>query len=982
IVAERWISCAEQFSERLLSDRSVWENASTPGWLLHDWYQLQQAMQKNEPLRNDPAALNAWMTSTRDRWQQDADRRKQWAKATAHAARPDVPGNDQNTTATGAEDDIQSSLRWWDFAEENTTDEWIFNGNSWLNQAGLPAGAPWTISSDGVSVIDAVYPAGIYSHLASSKDVARLTSPDVELTEPVDIWLQVIGDGTASHRYVVQNYPRNGTVYPVPRILNQWNWQRFDASYWKGDTIHLEIATAQMAPLLATKVDRSWFGIRKAVIVPNGQPAPPSFDSEFNDALLSEVDISLMKSVEDIARLYGRTLRDAVVAWRNNTATDSQLVFLGTCLRQNLLPNSVDQVPDVTEALNQYRSVEVRLKTPTTVPGLEESGGIDQRLYVRGNHKQPAEVVPRRFLQAIDDSPYQVSGSGRRQLAEDVLRSDNPLTRRVIVNRIWHHLFGQGIVPTPDNFGRMGQTPSHPDLLDWMADELVHQQWSIKAMIRLVLTSQTWQQSSEATQQATTVDPDNRLLSRMSVHRLEAESIRDALLMTSGALDRTMFGPPVAGSQGRRGVYVQVRRNSLDAFLRVFDFPEPFSAVGRRDATNVPAQSLALLNDPLIHRLSELLARELTKDSAEITDSMIQHLFVRLLARLPTAEESESSLKYLSEIRGELQQLQRQAAMLKEDVKTKEREINLIKAPLRELLLGKARELREAANPGTQPLQATAVPTPVAAWDFTRSPEDQVGDADVELKNGARLASHGLDVTNQSAYAVSKPLSKTLHAKTLEARVQLKDLQQRAGGVLSVQSLNGATFDAIVYAEQAPQQWLAGSNVFARTQSFGGSVESNADQQSVHIAIVYTEDGKISGYRNGQPYGKPYQSSGPQVFEKDGTVATFGLRHLPAGGNRFLQGVIQAARIYDVALTGEQVQASYHGGDIFVTEDQVQQAMSEVERLRVAELKEKIRQANGQLSEIGEIPDMIDDVAVLSELIHSMYCFKEFIYLQ
>ena len=277
----------------------------------------------------------------------------------------------------------------------------------------------------------------------------------------------------------------------------------------------------------------------------------------------------------------------------------------------------------------------------------------------------PDELVPRRFLEAIDASEYSSQESGRKQLAEDLLRDDNPLTRRVIVNRLWHHLHGRGIVATPDNLGRMGDEPTHPELLDWLACRLVEDGWSMKSLIRRIVTSETWQQSSEPSEAATRIDPGNRLLSHARLIRLEAEAIRDSLLAASGSLDRTLYGPSVAGDANRRSIYVRVIRNSLDPFLRAFDFPEPFSATGRRDVTNVPAQSLTLMNDPVVSRwASELAAtiatsgeRPATAEADPTSDmTRLDLLFLTLLSRPPSDDEARQTLAYLQATRDTLHQ--------------------------------------------------------------------------------------------------------------------------------------------------------------------------------------------------------------------------------------------------------------------------------------------------------------------------------------
>ena len=217
-------------------------------------------------------------------------------------------------------------------------------------------------------------------------------------------------------------------------------------------------------------------------------------------------------------------------------------------------------------------------------------------------------------------------GSGRRELADAIVDPRNPLTARVMVNRLWQHVFGVGLVKSVDNFGRLGEPPSHPELLDWLAVEFIDSGWSIKHMLRLMLTSRTFQVSTEATLAASERDPSNRLLSHASVRRLEAESLRDSLLLVSGRLDRTQgglgvplplragvkdFENPLSGppdGHGRRSIYLEARRNYPQQLLIAFDQPKPVLTVGERNVTNVPAQSLALLNDKFVAVQSGMLA--------------------------------------------------------------------------------------------------------------------------------------------------------------------------------------------------------------------------------------------------------------------------------------------------------------------------------------------------------------------------------------
>ena len=257
-----------------------------------------------------------------------------------------------------------------------------------------------------------------------------------------------------------------------------------------------------------------------------------------------------------------------------------------------------------------------------------EANGIDEFLLVRGNSKTPGEPVPRRLLEALAGAAPLVArsgGSGRLELAQAVLAPGNPLTARVMVNRVWQHLFGQGIVGSVDNFGVLGQAPTHPELFDYLADQFVREGWSIKRLIRTLVLSQTYQMTSHPAA-GDTVDPQDLLLHRMRIRRLEGEPLRDAILAVSGRLDLTQFGPsvpvhvtqymegrgrPASGpldGNGRRSIYISVRRNFLSPMMLAFDAPIPFNTVGRRNVSNVPAQALILMNDPLVVQQAQLRA--------------------------------------------------------------------------------------------------------------------------------------------------------------------------------------------------------------------------------------------------------------------------------------------------------------------------------------------------------------------------------------
>ena len=310
--------------------------------------------------------------------------------------------------------------------------------------------------------------------------------------------------------------------------------------------------------------------------------------------------------------------------------------------------------------ITRFRELEARVPVPTRVVAVsDEAPPFETPFFPRGDHGKPTDPVPRQFLAAFASAPYQSRTSGRREMAEDVLR--NPLTARVMVNRLWQHVFGTGLVPSPDNFGQLAEAPSHPELLDWLASEFIAQGWSTKAMLRLMLTSRAFAMSTETPLLAAERDPDNRLLSHAPLRRLDAESLRDALLAASGRLDRTQFGPgvpvtvppsqrddytPVDGpldGRARRSLYLEVRRNHPAPFLFAFDQPKPATPSGRREATNVPTQSLTLLNDPFVlEQAGHLAARTLAQPGD--TPARIRWLYATALSRpAPDAEVTRAA---------------------------------------------------------------------------------------------------------------------------------------------------------------------------------------------------------------------------------------------------------------------------------------------------------------------------------------------------
>ncbi|MCC6883191.1 MAG: PSD1 domain-containing protein [Verrucomicrobiales bacterium] len=310
--------------------------------------------------------------------------------------------------------------------------------------------------------------------------------------------------------------------------------------------------------------------------------------------------------------------------------------------------------------------------TPLAMGVRDRKESVDCRINLKGDSKSLGDQVPRGFLTAcvMPGEPViqEKSRSGRLELAVWLTRRDHPLTARVMVNRVWHHLFGQGIVTTPDDFGVYGSRPSHPDLLDYLATRFQNQGWSVKRLIRDIVLSRTYQLSSSAADALVTADPDNLWMSRHLRRRLDAETIRDAMLQASN--DLTLV--PGAGSIIRhrdillnlagdlheasphRSVYLCRLRNSPPPELSAFDLPDGVAVAGKRDVTTLPTQALFLVNSPFVLDQSRRLARLLISQPAIEDPVRAEIILRRVLGRPPAPGEVDRALAMIQDVDAEL----------------------------------------------------------------------------------------------------------------------------------------------------------------------------------------------------------------------------------------------------------------------------------------------------------------------------------------
>lgn len=337
--------------------------------------------------------------------------------------------------------------------------------------------------------------------------------------------------------------------------------------------------------------------------------------------------------------------------------------------------------------------------------GVQDSNRpIDAQLLVRGELNQPAQVVPRGFVQVVQSYPTRIKDdkSGRLEFAKWVSNKDNPLTARVMANRVWLHLLGEGIVRTPENFGATGMQPTHPELLDHLARQFVKNNWSVKQLIRDITTSRVYRMSSSYDDEKFLSDPDNHYFWRANSRRLDAESLRDALIFASGEIEferprgslvskagetiardgmlRQMSMQPNANQQGRRrgrfnnamsvdsavtyrSVYLPIVRDDLPRALAAFDFAEPSMVIGKREESNTPGQGLYFLNNDFVFEQCDAMAKRLMDHSDDQTER-IDLAFMLIYGRKPTEQEKQLSEKFLGEFESATRRSRREQANL------------------------------------------------------------------------------------------------------------------------------------------------------------------------------------------------------------------------------------------------------------------------------------------------------------------------------
>ena len=604
-------------------------------------YPIMRLSQKDKPKSPEVVALTAW-TEAKAEWQ------------AARTQRLKTNANFQTLA---------------DFKEEGLPKGWVMEGDG-MKQGHVAEATP-LVALDGPGVYARFLARGYHTHALSSKLPGAFRMPPQHLV-PGDFTSVKMAGGQFGGYMVVddhafQNEPLSFLTNPDP----QWKTIA-DAKRINGvQQITLEGATSSLNPNfpprtgLAGGLDNADFGYDKRSwisltgIVTHGAGGAPVDEL---DAFASLYDGPAPKTQEEAWQRIGDWFTGSVKRWCEDRSKLGDQVLLEWLLLKKVLPNQANVGSKLEKLLSEYRLAEAAIPFPRTANSMDEreTVKVGYPLNVRGNVDVLGELVKPDFLSmfAGKNDVHKSLGSGRLELAESLLDSEHPITARVYVNRVWQWLFGAGLVATPDDFGRLGGRPSHPQLLDYLAREFIREGWSTKKLVRKILMSQAFRQNGVVTQKGREIDPANRLLHHYPTRRLEAEAIRDSLLFVAGRLDEKLYGRPILpprtvvdgakrlfngplDGDGRRSIYQQMSIMDPPKFLVGFNLPDLKLPTGRRDVTNVPSQALILLNDPFVEEMAKRWVKGLMNDPPTLPEERVRKMFVRALGREPLEGEKK-----------------------------------------------------------------------------------------------------------------------------------------------------------------------------------------------------------------------------------------------------------------------------------------------------------------------------------------------------
>jgi hypothetical protein len=533
-------------------------------------------------------------------------------------------------------------------------------------RGGPSASGDFAVATEGYQAVAGIFPAGLFTNLLSDRMNGVLRSPILPGNKKF-ISMRVLGEKVAAQRTIVDHciIGEDHQIIESPML----KWITAPTKSDKSLPVYVELNTKSDNPRLperpgkfkdVTDADlvspRSYFGITSAYL--HDEKVTPKASLQHMSRLMGG---GPPQSSRALIERFQTAVQGTLEAWRDDRSSPEDIVWLDWLIREQVIVNSRNLTPALHDLTDRYRAVEAELEAPEVVYGMGDfDRGADNPIFTGGQALSPGRPAPRHFLSLMpaDLRAVGTERSGRRELAEAIASARNPLTARVMVNRVWHYVFGRGLVATTDNFGRYGELPSNQDLLDYLAARFVQDGWSVKKLIRLLVTSETFKQSTNPGRNSVDADPENNRWSRYPVRRLDAEAVRDAMLAISGRLDRTLYGPSIEphrgepkeyrrlfqgplDGDGRRSVYLKVTRMEGPRFLELFDLPPPLQTRGNRDVTNVASQALALLNDPFVLDQAGVWADRLVARIDDSVDARLSAMFLDALGRPPSTDEIE-----------------------------------------------------------------------------------------------------------------------------------------------------------------------------------------------------------------------------------------------------------------------------------------------------------------------------------------------------
>ena len=617
----------------------------------------------------DPARLNRWVEALKDEsLKQPSHPMHVWLELAKHQdeLQPHV---------------VQQRKRWENESRkaaeilEKTPLIADFNGNSfgdWCVEGAAFGDSPiqadqWDAKLGGLSFTSG----GVaHSGMLSGRHQGVLRSPTFTITHPHIIY-RVAGEN-AQVRLILDSYfmdTYNGLLFGdfAFKVDTKgsfvWRRQAGDLGRYIGHRAHIEILDH----------GDGWVAVDEIRF--SDGPTPSLQDNPLAGKLLADTSLT---SQEALANAFAQLIGESFTQLKERSACNQRTELINWAMKYKLFkvdPASREQLAQLAIRIDDHAK---SMPAPVRILAMGDGSGQNRRVYIRGNHRTLGSEAPRQLLTALasENQAAPESGSGRLELAKRMVDPANPLTSRVMVNRIWHHLTGRGIVASVDNFGVLGQRPTHPELLDHLALQFAKGEysdsnpnaWSVKGLIREIMLSSTYQMSSKPNPEADQADSQNLLLHRMRIRRLEGEAIRDSILAISGRLDDKLYGGSVAvhitpfmqgrgrpggngplDGAGRRSIYTTVRRNFLPPMMLAFDTPQPFNSVGRRNQSNVPAQALIMMNDPFVIEQSKIWAARVLSDKNPSAEERIRQMYLSAFSREPESQELADAVAFLAE---------------------------------------------------------------------------------------------------------------------------------------------------------------------------------------------------------------------------------------------------------------------------------------------------------------------------------------------